>query len=127
MVADGESIAFVADRRPEAALDEYPSLWEISSTATAPDPRSVLALKGAVVNVTWAPTARIGFLGIDKEKAPGWANVDLYFIDGARTQLVGAGRDLNIQNSSYGDYMDGENFGLPPLRSEERRVGKECR
>src|SRR2546421_3215379 len=114
---DSKSIAFVADRRPEAALDEYPSLWEISSTETDANPQHIAALKGAVVNVTWAPTARIGFLGINKEKAPGWANVDLYFIDGARTQLVGAGRDLNIQNSSYGDYMDDENFGLPPLVS----------
>ena len=114
---DGQNIAFVADRRPEAALDEYPSLWEISSTEIDSSPQQIAVLKGAVVNVTWAPTARIGFLGIDKERAPGWANVDLYFIDGARTQLVGAGRDLNIQNSSYGDYMDGENFGLPPLVS----------
>ncbi|TMF29351.1 MAG: hypothetical protein E6I30_13790, partial [Chloroflexi bacterium] len=114
---DGQSIAFVADRRPEAALDEYPSLWEISSTETDPNPGHMAALKGAVVNVTWAPTARIGFLGVDKEKAPGWANVDLYFIDGAGHQPVGAGRDLNIQNSSYGDYMDGEDFGLPPIVS----------
>jgi acylaminoacyl-peptidase len=118
---DGKRIAFLADRRPEAAVEEFASLWVVDSDAANAEPEQKATLKGAIVNLAWAPSEAIGFLGVDKERAPGWANIELHVLDGARARQLAADRDLNIQNSSYGDYMDVEHFGLPPLVALEGR------
>ncbi len=112
---DGKRIAFVADRRPNAALDEYPTLWVVSASPAASEPEEMAVLKGAVVNVAWAPSDDLYFLGIDQERAPGWANFQLHVAGDGRSRQIAQERDITLQNSSYGDYMDGESFGLPPL------------
>ena len=121
---DGAGIAFTADRRPEAALEEFASVWAISPDAAKPEPRSIAALKGAVFNLAWAPLEQVAFVGIDRDRAPGWSNVELHVVEGDRHRRLGADRDLNIQNSSYGDYMDRENFavGAPLVALDAQHV-----
>ena len=113
---DGKQIAFLADPRPEAALMEFASLWTVSASAPgAAEPAQVASLAGAIHNVAWAPSGRIAFLGVSQPRTPGWANVELYLMDGGRARQLAAGRDLNLQNTTYGDFEDAEQFGPPPL------------
>jgi dipeptidyl aminopeptidase/acylaminoacyl peptidase len=113
---DGRTIAFVADLRDDAHLVEYPSLWAIpASGPNGVEPAKVAALAGAILNVAWAPSRQIAFLGNSRPKAPGWANVDLYLADGNDSIQLATGRDLNIWNTTYGDFEDAEQFGAPPI------------
>ena len=112
---DGNRIAFIADRRSEAALDEFGTLWVVGVEDSLHEPQQMALLKGAIFTLAWAPSEHIAFLGIDKERAPGWANVELHILDGNRTRRLAADKDISVQHSSYGDYMDAEHFGLPSL------------
>jgi len=113
---DGKQVAFLADLRDEAALLEYSSLWTVATSGhSQAEPAQVAALDGAILNIAWAPSSHVAFLGNSHPKAPGWANVDLYLADGKAPRQLAAGRDLNLWNTTYGDFEDPEQFGLPPL------------
>ena len=111
---DGKQIAFVADLRDDAHFVERPSLWTIPASG-GQKPAQIASLAGAVQNVSWAPSSRIAFLGNSRPKAPGWANVDLYVVEGRQTRQLAAGRDLNLWNTTYGDFEDPEQFEAPSL------------
>ncbi len=113
---DGKRIVFLADLGEDAALLEYASLWTVAASGPAPaQPAQLASLPGAILNMAWAPSSHVAFLGNSRPKAPGWANVDLYVSDGKNARQLAAGRDLNIWNTTYGDFEDPEQFGLPPI------------
>jgi dipeptidyl aminopeptidase/acylaminoacyl peptidase len=113
---DGKQIVILADLSREAALLEYPSLWTIPASGPAPaKPAQLAALPGAIHNMAWAPSSHVAFLGNSHPTAPGWANADLYVADGGNARQLAGGRDLNIWNTTYGDFEDPEQFGLPPV------------
>ena len=64
---DGRSIAFVADRRPDADLQPRTSIWTIDVDAHAAEPREVISIAGPVDKPAWSPNGRwiaaIGMLG----------------------------------------------------------------
>ena len=65
---DGRSIAFAADRRPDADLLPRTSIWTIDADATPnAEPREVIALGGPVDKPAWSPDGRwiaaIGMVG----------------------------------------------------------------
>jgi dipeptidyl aminopeptidase/acylaminoacyl peptidase len=107
---DGKHIAFIADLRPEAALLEYPQLWSLPSRPGKDEPTQMASLAGAVFNAAWAPAQQVAFLGTSEPHSPGWCNVDLYLTDGKTTRQLAAGRDLDIWNTTYGDFEDNEQF-----------------
>ena len=111
---DGKNVAFLADLRDEAAVEEIPALWTISADhSSKAEPLQIASTSGGILNIAWAPSDHLAFLASGKHRA-GWANVDLHVSDGGSRQLA-AGRDLDIWNTSYGDFMDGEAFGPPPV------------
>ncbi len=113
---DGKQVVFLADLSAEAALLEYQSLWTVPASVRAPaKPDQLAALPGAIHNMAWAPSSHVAFLGNSHPTAPGWANADLYVVEGKDARQLAAGRDLNIWNTTYGDFEDPEQFGLPPV------------
>ena len=110
---DGERIAFLADRSETHGLEEIDSVWSID--AHGGEPQQVARLAGGTLNVAWAPGRDVAFLGLSYEGSPGWADLELH-VGGRR---LAADRHLNIQPTSYGDYMDGDQFGQPPLIYED--------
>src|SRR5438093_1282459 len=110
---DGARIAFLADRSETHGLEEIDSVWSID--AHGGEPQQVARLAGGTLNVAWAPGRDVVFLGLSHEGSPGWADVELH-VGGRR---LAADRHLNIQPTSYGDYMDGDQFGQPPLIYED--------
>lgn len=113
---DGKRLVVLADLRPEAALHEYQSLWTLpASGAARTRPARLAALSGSIHNMAWAPSRHVAFLGNSHAGAPGWANVDLYLVDGKDVRQLAGRRDLNIWNTTYGDFEDPEQFGLPPV------------
>ncbi|HEV2030356.1 MAG TPA: S9 family peptidase [Candidatus Dormibacteraeota bacterium] len=112
---DGKHIAFLADLSEEARLLEYPALWSIPSRPSEEHPAQVASLPGAIFNAAWAPSRHLVFLGNSQPNQPGWANVDLYISDGKALRQLAAGRDLNIWNTTYGDFVDGEQMLSSPL------------
>ena len=113
--ADGKHIAFIADLREEAALMDFSQLWSLPSKPGKDQPTQMAEVAGAVFNAAWAPAQQAAFLGTSEPMSPGWSNVNLYMTDGKDTNQLGAGRDLNIWNTTYGDFADGEQFVPPPL------------
>jgi len=111
---DGKHLAFIADLRQEAALLEYPQLWSLPSRPGKDEPTPMASLAGAVFNAAWAPADQVAFLGTSEPQSPGWCNVDLYLTDGETTRQLAAGRDLDIWNTTYGDFEDNEQF-MPQL------------
>jgi dipeptidyl aminopeptidase/acylaminoacyl peptidase len=109
---DGKHIAFAADLRPEAALEETPEVWTLPVQGTV-QPQHVAKLQGAVFAVAWAPLPEIAFMGIDKPHTPWWADMELHVAGKGR---IAAGRGLNPTNSTYGDFQDGDVLGPPPLQ-----------
>jgi dipeptidyl aminopeptidase/acylaminoacyl peptidase len=107
---DGKHIAFLADLRKEAGLLEFPALWSLPSRPGKDQPTQLAALAGGISNVAWAPASHPVFLGNSQPNSPGWANLDLYVSEGSTTRQLAAGRDLNIWNTTYGDFMDDEQF-----------------
>ena len=113
---DGRDIAFVADLSEEGHLVEEADLWSVPASSTGrAQPARVASVAGAVLNAAWGRSGHIAFLGNSRPNAPGWANVDLYLAHGGESRQLAAGRDLNLWNTTYGDFEDGEQFALPPL------------
>jgi dipeptidyl aminopeptidase/acylaminoacyl peptidase len=113
---DGRQVVFLADLGEGAALLEYPSLWTVAAGVSAPaEPAQLAAVDGAILNMAWGTSGQVAFLGNSRPKAPGWANVDLYVMDGKGARQLAAGRDLNIWNTTYGDFEDPDQFGAPPV------------
>jgi len=113
---DGKHIAFVADLRKEAALLEYGQLWSLpAQPGKSHQPVPLAEVAGSVLNVVWAPSRHFAFLANSRPEQPGWANIDLYVSDGSTTSQLAAGRDLNIWNTTYGDFEDGEQLFTAPL------------
>src|SRR5438094_50498 len=110
---DGARIAFLADRSETHGLEEIDSVWSID--AHGGEPQQVARLAGGTLNVAWGPGRDVAYLGLSHEGSPGWADVELH-VGGRR---LAADRHLNIQPTSYGDYMDGDQFGQPPLIYED--------
>lgn len=112
---DGKQIAFIADLREEAGVMEFPQLWALPSRPGKAAPNQIASIPGAVFNAAWAPSAQAAFLGTSQPQSPGWSNLDLYVTDGKATHQLAPGRDLNIWNTSYGDFEDNEQFFPPPI------------
>src|SRR5438093_506102 len=110
---DGARIAFLADRSETHGLEEIDSVWSID--AHGGEPQQVARLAGGTLNVAWGPGRDVAYLGLSHEGSPGWADVELH-VGGRR---LAADRHLNIQPKSYGEHMDGEQFGQPPLMYED--------
>lgn len=55
---DGRSIAFVADRRPDADLEFRPSIWTVDVDAAGAEPAEVLRTGGAADKPAWSPDGR---------------------------------------------------------------------
>src|SRR5260370_32335861 len=105
---DGKQIEFIADMRQEAAILEYPQLWSLPSRPGKAEPTPMASLAGAVFNAAWAPAEQVAILGTSEPESAGWCNVDLYVTDGKTTRQLAAGRDLDIWNTTYGDFEDNE-------------------
>src|SRR5216684_158737 len=112
---DGKHIAFIADLREEAALSDFSQLWSLPSRPGKDQPTQMAEVAGAVFNAAWAPAPQVAFLGTSEPMSPGWSNVNLYLADGKTTNQLAAGRDLDIWNTTYGDFADGEQFFPPPM------------
>src|SRR5712691_10258276 len=112
---DGKHIAFIADLRKEAALLDFSQLWSLPSRPSKDQPTQMAEVAGAVFNAAWAPAQHVAFLGTSEPMSPGWSNVNLYLADGKTTNQLAAGRDLDIWNTTYGDFADGEQFFPPPM------------
>jgi len=115
---DGKHVAFSADMRESAALEEISSLWTLAVDGKS-EPRHIASPKSGILNVAWAPSRHIAFLAVDKPGLPGWADMELHISDGETTRRLAAERHLNIQVTSYGDYLDAENNGPPPVIWED--------
>jgi acylaminoacyl-peptidase len=111
---DGKHIAFMADLRKEAALKDLSQLWSLPSRPGKDKPTQIASVAGAVFNAAWAPAEQVAFLGTSEPQSPGWSNVNLYLSGGKTTNQLAAGRDLDIWNTTYGDFEDNEQF-LPQL------------
>ena len=111
---DGKHIAFIADLRKEAALKDFSQLWSLPSRPRKEEPTQIASVEGAVFNAVWAPAEQVAFLGTGEPQSPGWSNVNLYLSGGKTTNQLAAGRDLDIWNTTYGDFEDNEQF-LPQL------------
>jgi acylaminoacyl-peptidase len=111
---DSKHIAFIADRSETAGLEEIGAVWTVSVQGES-EPRQVGSLAGGVWNLAWAPSKHIAFLGNGQPDQAGWADAELHVFDGAKHIRLAADRHLNIQTTTYGDYMDGENWGVPPV------------
>jgi dipeptidyl aminopeptidase/acylaminoacyl peptidase len=112
---DGSRIAFVADLRKEAALMAFSQLWSLPSKSGKEEPTQVATLPGAIYTLAWAPSPHVAFLGNREPSTPGWANIDLYVWHGTANRQLAAGRDLNMWNTTAGDFEDDEQFYPPPL------------
>ena len=66
---DGRTIAFTADRRPEADTVPRGSIWSVDVDGEGATPREVLALGGPVDRAAWSPDGRwlaaVGFVAED--------------------------------------------------------------
>ncbi len=113
--SDGKHIAFIADLRKEAALIDFSQLWSLPSRPSKDEPTQIASVAGAVFNAAWAPARQVALLGTGEPQSPGWSNVNLYLTDGKTSQQLAAGRDLDIWNTTYGDFEDGEQFFPPTL------------
>ena len=115
--ADGKRIAFLADLSDKAGLEETPKVWSLPSARSnaAAKPEELASVAGSIHNMAWAPSKRLAFLGSTQPNTPGWANVDLFVSDGQDLHQLAAGRDLNIWNTTYGDFLDPEHFWPPPV------------
>lgn len=109
---DGKHIAFVADMRPEAALEELSALWTVEAQADK-QPRQVAQLPGGVFTATWAPSQQIAYLGNGKPHQPWWADMELHVAQEGQTRRLAADRHLHVTNSTYGDFQDGEVLAPP--------------
>lgn len=107
---DGKHIAFLADLGEDAGLLEYPALWSLPTKPGKEQPVRLASLPGSIDVVAWAPIRHPVFLGNSQPNSPGWANLDLYVSEGSTPRQLAAGRDLNIWNTTYGDFMDDEQF-----------------
>jgi dipeptidyl aminopeptidase/acylaminoacyl peptidase len=114
---DGKTIAFLADLREQALLEEFPNVWTLPAVRSkaTPKPEELASLAGSIHNMAWSLTKRLAFVGNSKPNGPSWANVDLYVSDGSSSHQLAADRDLTIGNTTYGDYLDPEHFWPPPL------------
>jgi dipeptidyl aminopeptidase/acylaminoacyl peptidase len=112
---DGKHIAFIADLRKEAALMDFSQLWSLPSRPSRDEPTQIASVAGAVFNAAWAPARQVAVLGTGEPQSPGWSNVNLYLTDGKTSQQLAAGRDLDIWNTTYGDFIDNEQFFPPPM------------
>ena len=120
---DGKHIAFIADLRIEAALLDFSQLWSLPSRPGKDEPTQIASIAGAVFNAAWAPSQHVAFVGTSVPKSPGWSNVDLYVSDGKTTRQLAEGKDLNIWNTTYGDFEDGEQlFAAPVLWLDQNHV-----
>lgn len=114
---DGKRIAFLADMRPDADLLELPALWALPSRAGAGDkgPEKLAELAGAIADVAWSDANRIAYLGSSRPKGPGWADMELHVIQDGDSRRLAADDDLNIYNTCYGDYQEGNALWPPPV------------
>src|SRR6266568_4073623 len=112
---DGKRIAFIADLRKEAALIEYSQLWSLPSRPSKDEPKQMASVEGSVFNATWAPAHQVAFLGTSEPMSPGCVPVGLRTVAGESSRQPAAGKDLDIWNTTYGDFTDAEQFFPPPL------------
>ena len=112
---DGSRIAFLADRSDSRGLEEIDAVWMVE--AGGGEPVQVARLAGGTLALAWAPGKDVAYLGVDHEGSPGWADMELHV---GRRRLA-AGRNLNIQRTSYGDYQDGEQLGSPSPHYEDEK------
>ncbi len=108
--SDGARIAFLADRRPEAALGELTQAWTVPSEPgeDAPAPEPLARLGGAITALTWSPTGALAVLGVDHAEAPSWANANLYLVEAGGTRQLGTELDRPAANATFGDLIDPE-------------------
>ena len=118
---DGKQVAFAADMRPDAALEEIPQLYAIKTAGDA-QPTKIAELKGGVFIVVWAPSDEIAFMGIDKPHTPWWADWELHLTNGPnKSRRLAADRHLNITQSTYGDFQDGDALAPPTPQWRDRQ------
>ena len=122
--ADGSQVAFIADLGDNAGLDEIGRVWTlpVHSDSNAP-PKEIASLQSGVFSLAWSPSPHIAYLGVDRPHFPGWADPELYVVEGGLSRRLGADHHLRIGVSSYGDYIDAENlFSFPITWYDERNV-----
>jgi dipeptidyl aminopeptidase/acylaminoacyl peptidase len=107
----GERVGFVADLRPEAAIEEHPQVWSVP--AAGGRPRKEAELAGAVLSAEWGPDGALAVLGIDRPQSPEWSNVGLFVSRRRRVRRLAAERDITIWNTTFGDLVDMDAW-LPP-------------
>ena len=111
---DGKAVAFMADRSDTRGLEEVDEVWTIGFDGG--EPTRVGRLEGGMLTMTWAPGPYVVFAGTDQPGSPGWADIELHVVDGAgMSRRLAPDRNLNIQVTSYGDYLEGELLAPAPI------------
>ncbi len=116
----GRRIGLIADIEP-GVLDEYPQVWSIPARGGKPRPEA--AIEGMVFAACWGPSGALAFIGNARDKAPEWANAELFVAEGDDVRQLGADLDTWIACTSYGDMVDPDAaFQATPAWLDERTL-----
>ena len=103
---DGRRIAFVADRRPEAAVLEFPQAWAVATSGGKPE--LLAELPGEIAAAGWSPGGRLAVVGVEEpaEVLPAWANTNLYLVENGEPRRLAPELDRSVGFLTTGDLYD---------------------
>ena len=97
----GERIAFLADRRDDAGVIEYPQLHTVS--AHGGTARAGPALAGLAWTLAVSAGGLIALVGYDVPDPIGWENTGLFVVEGRSLRRLDEGLDRPIGNHTFAD------------------------
>lgn len=104
--SSGDAVGLLADTSEDAAIMETNSAWSVSPKGGHLE--RIVSLEGSVYAAAWSGSGILAFVGIDRAGTPEWANPYLYALEGSSPRRLGAGLDLPVMNTTYGDLVDPE-------------------
>jgi dipeptidyl aminopeptidase/acylaminoacyl peptidase len=110
---DGERIAVVADRRPEAGLGEYPQVWSVQVAGGRL--REAARLAQGIVRAAWSPGGTLAVIGSDADSDLGGENLTLHVAGRGGLRQPAPGLDRTHFNATAGDILDLTARWPPPL------------
>ena len=110
---DGERIAVVADRRPEAGLVEEPQVWTLSISGGRP--REAARLAQGIAQAAWSPGGTLAVLGSEADSDLGGENMTLHVAGRRGLRQLAPELDRTHFNATVGDIVDLTARFPPPL------------